>query len=414
MATAHRATRFMVTLAAWQIVVRALTQEDDLVVVSPTAGRQQPQTHGLVGFFVNSVFLRTRVDGGATFEQLIDATRNTCIDALDHADIPFEAIVEATGRGRDIKSAAFAQVAFALQNAPGGCVQIDDLAISIAALETKTAKTDLALMLDEPGSGLNADVAEGLSGVLEFATDLFDRSTAKTIALAFEQVLEAACARPSLTVDALAADLNVPVKASLAVSLPSVETGLVGAQRDKSNLSDNQLLVWAGQQLDPNSPFHNIAVAIDIEQPIDFKSCETALKALVRSADAMRSAIVVQDGVPRLEVRDHLDGGAEYFDFSDLASSEAEQRVREICFAPLDLAERTFRFAVIRRNGARHTVLFVQHQIVSDMESIKIFFQVLSELYQGICSGSSPMRVEMPSYVDFLDEERRLRDTDSL
>ncbi|MEL7372819.1 MAG: condensation domain-containing protein, partial [Myxococcota bacterium] len=95
-ATAHRATRFMVTLAAWQIVVRALTQEDDLVVVSPTAGRQQPQTHGLVGFFVNSVFLRTRVDGGATFEQLIDATRNTCVDALDHADIPFEAIVEAT------------------------------------------------------------------------------------------------------------------------------------------------------------------------------------------------------------------------------------------------------------------------------------------------------------------------------
>ncbi|MEM7307339.1 MAG: amino acid adenylation domain-containing protein [Planctomycetota bacterium] len=389
LARARGATRFMVTLAAWQLVVHALSGEDDLVLVSPVAGRRRPETHGLVGFFVNTVPLRTRLDAEASFGELVDATRATCLAAFDHGDLPFEAILEAVRLDRDLEGAPFAQVAFALQNAPTGRAEIDELTLSIEPLETGTAKTDLALMLDEPDSAFG-DEAGGLSGTLEFATDLFDRASAASIASAFEHAVEAVCADPSRTVGALAASLGL-----------GTETA-VEAQRERSNLSDNQLLVWTGQRFDPDAPLHTLAVAFHIETELDAAPLENALAVLVRSADAMRAVVVERDGVPRLELRDDIDPRPTRLDFSALDAGERERRMHAFASEPFDLAARTFRSALIRTEPGRTTWLFVQHQIVSDGTSLELVARTMSDLYARAAAGTLPETIELPAYLDHL------------
>lgn len=407
LAREHRATRFMVTLAAWQVVVRALSGEDDLVLVSPVAGRRRAETHGLVGFFVNSVLLRTRVEGKATFAELVAAARDTCLAAFEHQDLPFEAILEAVRRDRDLKGAPFAQVAFALQNAPGGTVQVEDLEISIAPLETKTAKTDMTLLLDEVGSALGREAGAGLSGVIEFATDLFDAATAETIARAFEETLEAACADPSQTVDALGGRVTLPPRTESPAE-PEV-TAAIGGLRERSNLSDNQLLVWTGQKLDPDGRLHVLAGRFDIETALDLDAFETALAVLVRSCDAMRMVVVEHGGVPRFEVREAFAPELARLDLSELDEDERERRIHELAFEPFDLAKRTFRSALIRTGEARFTWLFVQHQIVSDGESLMIVVRAVSDLYERAVSGSLPETIAMPAYADHLAFEEAQR-----
>ncbi|MEM7198645.1 MAG: amino acid adenylation domain-containing protein [Planctomycetota bacterium] len=401
------ATRFMATLAAWQVVIRRLSGEDDLVLVAPVAGRRRPQTHGLVGFFVNSVPLRTRIDGAMTFGELLEATRATCLSAFDRSDLPFEAMLEALRRDRDLEGAPFAQVAFALQNTPGGTVEVDNLTIAIAPVATGTAKTDLARLLDEPGGAFRPAAedpdAAGLSGALEFATDLFDHGTAAAIARAFEHVVEAAGVDPSRTVDALGGLVTLPAPAATAAAPPVLD-------RERSNLSDNQILVWTGQQIDPEAPLHLLAIAYEIDAAIDADAFAAALVVLVQSADALRSVIVERDGVPQLEVRDSMELELAQLDLSGLADHEIDRRLHDIAFAPLDLTARTFRTALIRRGEGRFTWLIVQHQIVCDAESMLVLIQTLRDLYARATSAALPSSIEMPAYIDHLQWEKAERD----
>jgi len=408
LAREQRATRFMVALAAWQVVVRALSGEEDLVLVSPVAGRRRPETHGLVGFFVNTVPIRTRVGGALSFAELVQATRASCLGSFDHIDLSFEAILEVVRAERSLAGAPFAQVAFALQNAPGGMAAMDDLEVAIEPLATGTAKTDLALLLDEPGQVLGRG-ADGLTGVLEFASDLFERRTAESVARAFEHVVQAACADPSRTVDALGGLVSLPsgVAEDEDWGKPAVSSPL--ADRERSNLSDNQLLVWVGQQLDPDGPLHLLAFALELDLELDTGAFEEAFAVLVRSSDAMRSVIVERDGVPQLEVREGLGPELARLDLADVATDERERRLRTFAFEPLDLSERTFRSALVHTGGGRYTWLFTQHQIVSDAESLELLIRTVGDLYRRAVSGPLPEAIPMPAYLEHVAWERAER-----
>ncbi|MEO0424966.1 MAG: amino acid adenylation domain-containing protein [Pseudomonadota bacterium] len=411
LALRHRATRFMVALAAWQVVLRRMCDEQDLVIVSPLAGRRRPETHGLVGFFVNSVPLRVQAKEEATFEELLEATRSTSLAAFDHAELPFEVIVEAARRDRDLEAAPFAQVAFALQNTPGGVLQVDDLEIAVEPLDTGTAKTDLSLLLDDPSSALGEQRGLGLTGVLEFSSELFERSTALAIARAFEETVATATADPAQTVAALAARLSLPTSrdAPGATTVPA-SSAVLGADRDASNLSDNQLLVWTGHRLDPTLPLHLLAITVEIEQALDEARFQRAFAALVEGSDAMRACVVERDGVPQLLVSEPSEVELAVLDLSELDDHQFAQRVRELAFEPLDITQRTYRSVLIRRAPERFTWLIVQHQIVCDGESMQLIVEGVSRRYRllGEPSGD-PARLTLPPYLEHLAWEREQR-----
>ncbi|MEA2692843.1 MAG: hypothetical protein QOJ16_2230, partial [Acidobacteriota bacterium] len=188
LAQAASVTPFMVLLAAFAAVLNRLTGSEDLVVGSPIANRQQVETEGLIGFFVNTLALRMKVAGGSRFAALLAAVREETLGAYAHQDVPFERLVEALAPVRSLRYAPLFQVVLAVQNAALGALDLPGLRLDLLLAAGNTAKFDLTLAL-APGSA-------GLQGTLEYSRDLFDRTTAWRLAGAFERLLAGVVAAP--------------------------------------------------------------------------------------------------------------------------------------------------------------------------------------------------------------------------
>ncbi|WPP34308.1 amino acid adenylation domain-containing protein [Streptomyces sp. CL7] len=118
LAKQESATPFMVLTASYMAVLARWTERDDIVVGTPVAGRSRPELHHLVGFFVNTLPLRTRVDAESTFRDLLGAVRETCLGAFEHQDLPFERIVEVSGVDRTQGRPPLVGALIALENTP--------------------------------------------------------------------------------------------------------------------------------------------------------------------------------------------------------------------------------------------------------------------------------------------------------
>ncbi len=171
---AEGATFYMVLLAAFQAWLHRLTGEDDLAVGSPIAGRTVLEAEPLIGPFVNTLVLRGDLRGDPAFRELLARTREAALAAHAHQDLPFEKLVEALRPDRALGHSPLFQALLVLQNTPGGAIVLPDLELTPVPLPSGGAKVDLSLSLTE--------MAGGLTGLLEFARDLFDETTAERMA----------------------------------------------------------------------------------------------------------------------------------------------------------------------------------------------------------------------------------------
>jgi amino acid adenylation domain-containing protein len=185
-------TPFMVLLAAFQALLGRVSGQDDLVVGSPIANRRQGEVENLIGFFVNTLALRGDLSGDAggdpDFEALLARTREATLGAYAHQDVPFEKLVEALQPERSLAHAPIFQVMLALQNAPGGALELPGLHLTPLAASGEAAKFDLHLALVEGPTGI--------TGSLGYALDLFDRATAARLAGHLATLLEGAVGQP--------------------------------------------------------------------------------------------------------------------------------------------------------------------------------------------------------------------------
>jgi amino acid adenylation domain-containing protein len=183
LARREEATLFMVLLAAYQVVLWRWSGQEDVVVGSPIAGRTHPKTEGLIGFFVNTLVLRTDLSGEPSFQELLGRVREVTLGAYAHQDVPFEKLVAELQPQRDLSCQPLFQVALGLHNVPQEMLELRGLKLSVLAQQQLTAKFDLSLHLLEG--------ADGLWGVLEYATDLFDRRTIERFSNHLKRVLAA-------------------------------------------------------------------------------------------------------------------------------------------------------------------------------------------------------------------------------
>jgi amino acid adenylation domain-containing protein len=181
-------TLFMTLLAAFQLLLARYTRQDDLAVGTPVANRTYAETESLIGCFVNTLVLRTRLAGEMSFRALLQQVRAVCIEAYAHQVLPFEQVVEALSPTRDLSRNPLFQVMFALENLPLGEVELEELRIEPLAQPNPTAKFDLTLTVRES--------ADELLGSVEYATDLFDRSTIERLCGHYVQVLRSVVAAP--------------------------------------------------------------------------------------------------------------------------------------------------------------------------------------------------------------------------
>ncbi|MEZ7128895.1 amino acid adenylation domain-containing protein [Nonomuraea sp. AD125B] len=171
------ATLFMVLLAGLKAVLSRYAGQHDVVVGTPVAGRELPEFEPLLGMFVNTLVLRTDLGGDPEFGELLDRVRETVLDALDHAEAPFDRLVEALQPVRDTSRTPLYQVGF-----------------NLLPMSTRGQFPNGTAQLD-----LNVDVvrtADGAGVYFEYSTELFDAATIARLAEAYQLVLEAAAADP--------------------------------------------------------------------------------------------------------------------------------------------------------------------------------------------------------------------------
>ena len=181
LALEHNVTLFMLLLAAFKVLLMRHSQQDDVAVGSPVAGRDRPELEGLVGYFVNSVVLRSDLSGNPRFTELLGRVRQTALDAYTHQGLPFDHLVAELSPQRDLSRNPLYQVSFALNNQPAPAYTLAGLSAQPMALETRIAKFDLSLTVAEVGGELH--------GEFEYSTDLFEASTVQRLSAQVQTLL---------------------------------------------------------------------------------------------------------------------------------------------------------------------------------------------------------------------------------
>jgi hypothetical protein len=188
-------TLFMTLLAAWQLLLHRYTGQEQISVGTPIAGRSQLATEGLIGFFVNTVVMRSDLSENPSFSELLRRVREVCLQAYANQDMPFEKLVEVLQPQRDLSRSPLFQVWFTLMDAPLQKLQLKNLKSQEFAFEAVTAKFDLALLI--------TDTQIGLKGVLEYNSDLFEPNTINRMVRHFETLLCSIAAEPASQLDVL-------------------------------------------------------------------------------------------------------------------------------------------------------------------------------------------------------------------
>ena len=182
------ATLFMTLLTAFKVLLYRYSSQEDIAVGTPIAARGRAELEELVGFFANTLVLRSDLSGNPRFRELLAQVRETALAAYTHQDLPFEKLVEELAPARDLSRNALFQVMFILQNAPAETLALQDVRVSSIGLEGHTAKFDLTVSIRESSAGLRAS--------WEYAADLFDAGTIERMAENFRVLLDGIAADP--------------------------------------------------------------------------------------------------------------------------------------------------------------------------------------------------------------------------
>jgi len=181
-------TLFMTLLAAFKVLLARYSGQDDLVVGSPFTGRNHVDLQGLIGFFVNTLPLRTNLSGDPSFRELLGRIRESTLDAFAHKDLPLAKLVEELKPGRSSNRMPLFQVLFALEYLETPSLRLPGLVFEPMEFDFNWAKFDLSLTVSERSSGLRAS--------FNYDTDLFDEGTIGRMAGHYQRLLEGIVADP--------------------------------------------------------------------------------------------------------------------------------------------------------------------------------------------------------------------------
>ena len=189
----HGATLFMTMLATFKTMLYRYSGQDDICVGTPIANRDKIETRGLIGFFINTLAIRSDLSGSPTFNELLERVKSVTLGALSHQDIPFEKLVEELQPERDMTHTPFFQTLFTFQNIPKQAIEIPDLAMEQVEQDIGAVKFDLTININENPDGLNI--------IIGFNEELFDTSTIERFITHFKTLLQGIAQNPERSID---------------------------------------------------------------------------------------------------------------------------------------------------------------------------------------------------------------------
>ena len=189
-------TLFMTLMMAFQILLHCLTQQTDIVVGTDVANRNRTQIEKLIGFFINQLVLRLDLSGDPTLRQLLQRVHQMTLEAYAHQDLPFETLVAELQPERAPNKTPLFQVKLVLQNYPSSGLGISSLTLDPVLIPVHTSKHDLLFNIYE--------TEQGLAGVLEYDTSLFEARTIARFLRHYETILNHLVSQPDMKLKAIA------------------------------------------------------------------------------------------------------------------------------------------------------------------------------------------------------------------
>ncbi|ABX06605.1 amino acid adenylation domain [Herpetosiphon aurantiacus DSM 785] len=452
------ATLFIVLLAAFKAMVAQCTDQRDLVIGMPIANRPHRETEALIGLFINSLPLRTRLPGNPSFRDIVRQVRATTLDAHDHQNIPLTRIVEAVSASRTATHAPIFQVMFDLGQDRLTALQIPGVRVSPKNIDPGTAMLDLTFDF--------VDTGDEIKGSIEYNTDLFESSTIAAIFQDFQATLSAVAANPNLclaelplaswpkpaqgaarsTEERKAATLTESTPESTQNSrqdqLAARRAQLSGSKqaliekllkREKSGparpplierradegpqpLSFAQERLWFLDQLNPESMAYVITIAKQITGSLDPRLLERALAATVDRHEILRTTFREVDGQTSQVIAPEVATDLEIADLRTLDASERPAETKRLIAVslskPFCLSESPLlRLLLIRLEPTEQILLLTIHHIVFDGWSAEIFFRELGEFYIAGVRSAADLAGVLPAlpiqYADYARWQRR-------
>jgi len=182
-------TLFMTLLAAFEILLYRYTGQEELIVGTPIANRNQVETERLIGFFINTLALRTRLSPRSGFRELLRHVREVALGAYAHQDLPFEKLVEELQPQRNLGRMPLFQVMFMLQNVPAP--RIEHAGLRLNPMEVYSGATEFDLVLN------TMETEAGLLASITYNSDLFDAATIERMLNHYQVLLEGVVAEPN-------------------------------------------------------------------------------------------------------------------------------------------------------------------------------------------------------------------------
>lgn len=187
------ASLFVLLLAGLNILLSRYSQQNDVVIGTAVANRDYSQTESMLGLFVNSLAIRTKIDSELSFFSFLHQVGDNFLSAFEHRELPFEKVVEQLNVERNLSYTPVFQAMLVLQNASDGQVALSEIDVTALPVQSTSAKFDLSFILQET---LDSESLDELSGIIEFNTDLFDADSIRAIMASYLTLLEAICDAP--------------------------------------------------------------------------------------------------------------------------------------------------------------------------------------------------------------------------
>ncbi|WP_326595004.1 amino acid adenylation domain-containing protein [Streptomyces sp. NBC_01803] len=188
----HGATPYMALLAVFQILLHRYSGQDDVVVGVPVAVRDRAELEPLIGYFVNTLPIRTDLAGDPSFTEVLGRVRDSCLGAYAHQDVPFELVVADLNTARDLSRPPVYQVSFSYGREPVPTLALGGAELTRMPVRSAGSRFDLELQAFDAGGAL--------SGWFDYDRDLFEESTVARLAGHFRRLAEQVAARPDTPV----------------------------------------------------------------------------------------------------------------------------------------------------------------------------------------------------------------------
>ncbi|MGP0173587.1 amino acid adenylation domain-containing protein [Pseudomonas sp. NCHU5208] len=395
-AQARAATPFMLLMAAWAVLLARVSGQQDVVIGTVAANRDRPEWQGVIGFFVNTLAIRVRLEADPTLAEVLEQVKALMLEAADYQGAPFDQVVEALNPPRSAShSPVFQSMLYTNAGGAGASLQLPGLELEFLPSHKASTQHDLSLHIDE-GHGR-------LSCSLSYATALFEAASIERLGQRFENLLEHFTQAPDTRLSRLELDRETP--------LPAIEA--LPEHPAQMPLSFHQERLWfidtfeAGYLYPANPVYHNIPLLLALDGEVDQAALRQALNGLLERHALLRCRI-------------HGDGARGWQTFAGasqlpltLIQADAhalfEQALAETR-KPLPLGDSSLVRACLVQADERQAVLALTvHHLLADRTSMSVLRRDLLALYAAACAGRE---ADLPaldhSFADFAVWQRQL------